>query len=62
MSLSQAQLERAIYKIKRGTNVSQLNDGYMISTERLIKEVRLASPTFCSEDATWVGWDRCRHQ
>ena len=64
MSLSQTQLERAIYELKRGANVSELNDsdGYMISTERIIKEVRLASPSFCGEDATWVGWDRCKHQ
>jgi len=52
VSLSRAQLERAIYKIKRGTDVSQLDDGNMISTERVIKEVRLASPSFRSEYST----------
>ena len=59
----QSQLERAIYDIKRGANVSQLEDEYMTRTrERIIKEVRLASPKFCGEDATWVGWDRCKHR
>jgi len=59
---SQAQLQQAIYKLKNGANVSELNDGCTISTERIIKEVRLASPSSRGEDATWVGWDRCKHQ
>jgi len=59
MAVGQSQLERAIYDIKRGVNVSQLQGVYKISPrERVIKEVRLASPNFCGEDATWVGWDR----
>jgi len=62
MSLSQAQIEQAIYKLKCGANVSQLDDGYMISTERIIKEVRLTSSSFYGEDSTWVGWDRCKYQ
>jgi len=41
MAVGQTQLERAIYETKRGANVSQLDNGYMISTrERVIKEVR----------------------
>jgi len=63
MTVEQSRLERAIHEIKRGANVSQLEDEYMISTrERIIKEVRLASPSFCGEDATWVGWDRCKNR
>jgi len=57
------QVERAIDDIKHGANVSQLEDVYKISTrERIIKEVRLASPNFCGEDATWVGWDRWKYR
>jgi len=52
-------VKRAIYEIKRGANVSQLEDDLEINTrQRIIEEVRLASPSFCGEDATWVGWDR----
>ena len=47
MAVGQSQLERAIYDIKRGANVSQLHDDYKISTrQRIIKEVRLATPVF----------------
>ena len=63
MAVGQSQLERAIYDIKRGANVSQLEDVYKISTrERIIEEVRLASPNFCGKDATWVGWDRRKYR
>ena len=59
MAVRQSQLERAIYDIKRGVNVSQLEGVYKISTrERIIKEVRLTSPNPCGEDVSWVGWDR----
>ena len=54
MAVGQSQLERAIYDIKRGANVSQLRDDYNISTrERVIKEVRLATSSFVA----WRGCD-----
>jgi hypothetical protein len=56
MAAGQSQLERAICEIKRGADVSQLEDEYRISTrERNIKEVRLVFPSLRGEDATWVG-------
>ena len=65
MAVGQTQLERAIYEIKRGANVSQLNNGYMISTrERVIKEARLATSYFLQQgcDMGWLGWDRCKNR
>jgi hypothetical protein len=59
MAVEQTELDRTIYEIKRGADVSQLEDEYKISTrERIIKEVRRLSLRYCGEDATWVGWDR----
>jgi len=58
LAFRQSQLERAIEDTKRGDSISS-EDVYKISTrERIIEEVRLASPNFCGEDVTWVGWDR----
>ena len=56
LALMPVWLEQAIYDIKRGANVSQLYDEHSISTrKRIIKEVRLVSPSFRGEDATWIG-------
>jgi len=59
MAVGKSQLKRANYEMKRGANVSQLEDEYMTGTrEHVTKEVRLATPSSCGEDVTWVGWDR----
>jgi hypothetical protein len=56
MGVKQPRLDRAINEIKHGTDVSQLDDEYKISTqERIIKEVCIASPHFCGDNATWIG-------
>ena len=57
MVVGQSQLEKVIYEIDRGADVSQLEVEYMTSTqERITKEVRLTS-----ESSSFGGELRTRH-
>jgi len=60
MAVGQSQLEKVIYEIDRGADVSQLEDEYMSNMtdtqERITKEVRLTS-----ESSSFGGELRTRH-